>query len=419
MASRLKYKNIEFLKSLGNSDKPTLSNIKKVLEILGNPHKEDMGIKIAISGTNGKGSVAKTLSEILNKSKYNVGLYTSPHIFNINERIQVNNKKISNNELNMILGLIIEKQKKVNIQLSYFELLTVVSIFYFSKAKNNINIFEVGLGGKYDATNIVDSQISIITNISKDHTEYLGNTISKIAKEKVGIVKKDSYLITSANRRGLEVIKDYARKKTNKIFIYNKDFKVLTNNDVYKFISDNNYFYKTNLVGSHQTKNISLSIKTCEILNRYFKKNISDKSITKSLTNISWPARFQILSSNPLKIVDVAHNLASIKNLINNIRNFYPNKKFNILIGMLRDKKPVQCLSLLLPISKKIYFFDLEHERSFKYSDIIKKFKSKKIVKGNNINLETLMKSNNSLLITGSIYFIGEKFKNYKKKLKV
>jgi len=419
MASRLKYKNIEFLKSLGNSDKPTLSNIKKVLEILGNPHKEDMGIKIAISGTNGKGSVAKTLSEILNKSKYNVGLYTSPHIFNINERIQVNNKKISNNELNMILGLIIEKQKKVNIQLSYFELLTVVSIFYFSKAKNNINIFEVGLGGKYDATNIVDSQISIITNISKDHTEYLGNTISKIAKEKVGIVKKDSYLITSANRRGLEVIKDYARKKTNKIFIYNKDFKVLTNNDVYKFISDKNYFYKTNLVGSHQTKNISLSIKTCEILNRYFKKNISDKSITKSLTNISWPARFQILSSNPLKIVDVAHNLASIKNLITNIENFYPNKKFNILIGMLRDKKPVQCLSLLLPISKKIYFFDLEHERSFKYSDIIKKFKSKKIVKGNNINLETLMKSNNSLLITGSIYFIGEKFKNYKKKLKV
>ena len=419
MAPRLKYKNIEFLKNLGNSDKPSLSNIKKVLEILGNPHKEDMGIKIAISGTNGKGSVAKTLSEILNKSKYNVGLYTSPHIFNINERIQVNNKKISNNELNMILGLIIEKQKKVNIQLSYFELLTVVSIFYFSKAKNNINIFEVGLGGKYDATNIVDSQISIITNISKDHTEYLGNTISKIAKEKVGIVKKDSYLITSANRRGLEVIKDYARKKTNKIFIYNKDFKVLTNNDVYKFISDKNYFYKTNLVGSHQTKNISLSIKTCEVLNRYFKKNISAKSITKSLTNISWPARFQILSSNPLKIVDVAHNLASIKNLINNIRNFYPNKKFNILIGMLRDKKPVQCLSLLLPISKKIYFFDLEHERSFKYSDIIKKFKSKKIVKGNNINLETLMKSNNSLLITGSIYFIGEKFKNYKKKLKV
>ena len=190
MAPRLKYKNIEFLKKLGNSDKPSLTNINKVLEILKNPHKKNMGIKIAISGTNGKGSVAKSLSEILNKSKYRVGLYTSPHIFDINERIQINNKKISSKELNEILGIVIDKQKKANIQLSYFELLTVASIFYFSKAKNNINIFEVGLGGKYDATNVIDSQISIITNVSKDHTEYLGNTISKIAKEKVGIVKK-------------------------------------------------------------------------------------------------------------------------------------------------------------------------------------------------------------------------------------
>ena len=418
MASRLKYKNIEFLKNLGNSDKPSLSNIKKVLEILRNPHKKDLGIKITISGTNGKGSVAKTLSEILNKSKYNVGLYTSPHIFNINERIQINNKKISNNKLNEVLGLIIEKQKKANIQLSYFELLTLVSILYFSKAKNDINIFEVGLGGKYDATNIVDSQISIITNVSKDHTEYLGNTISKIAQEKVGIVKKGSYLITSANGRGLRVIKDYASKKTNKIFIYNKDFKVVTNNDKHKFISEKDYFYKTNLIGSHQTKNISLSIKTCEILNRYFEKNISTKNISRSLMNINWPGRFQILCYSPLRIIDVAHNLASIKNLINNIRNLYPNKKFNILVGILKDKNPIQCISLLLPFSKKIYFFDLDHNRSFKFSDIIKKLKSKKIVKGNSADIKILMASNEYLLITGSIYFVGEKFKNYKKKLK-
>ena len=120
-------------------------------------------------------------------------------------------------------------------------MLTVASIFYFSKAKNNINIFEVGLGGKYDATNIIDSQISIITNVSKDHTEYLGNTISKIAKEKVGIVKKDSYLITSANGIGLKVIKNYASKKTNKIFIYNKDFKVIPHNNMNKFISERDF----------------------------------------------------------------------------------------------------------------------------------------------------------------------------------
>ena len=356
MAPRLKYKNIEFLKKLGNSDKPSLTKINKVLEVLNNPHKKNMGIKIAISGTNGKGSVAKSLSEILNKSKYRVGLYTSPHIFDINERIQINNKKISSKELNEILGIVIHKQKKANIQLSYFELLTVASIFYFSKAKNNINIFEVGLGGKYDATNIIDSQISIITNVSKDHTEYLGNTISKIAKEKVGIVKKDSYLITSANGIGLKVIKNCASKKTNKIFIYNKDFKVIPHNNMNKFISERDFFYQTNLIGSHQIKNISLSIKTCEILNRFFKKNISTNNISKSLININWPARFQILSNNPLKIIDVAHNIDSVQNLIDNIRNLYPKKKFNILVAMLKDKEPLKCINLLLPFSNKIFF---------------------------------------------------------------
>ena len=418
MAPRLKYKNIEFLKKLGNSDKPSLTKINKVLEILNNPHKKNMGIKIAISGTNGKGSVAKSLSEILNKSKYRVGLYTSPHIFDINERIQINNKKISSKELNEILGIVIHKQKKANIQLSYFELLTVASIFYFSKAKNNINIFEVGLGGKYDATNIIDSQISIITNVSKDHTEYLGNTISKIAKEKVGIVKKDSYLITSANGIGLKVIKNCASKKTNKIFIYNKDFKVIPHNNMNKFMSERDFFYQTNLIGSHQIKNISLSIKTCEILNRFFKKNISTNNISKSLININWPARFQILSNNPLKIIDVAHNIDSVQNLIDNIRNLYPKEKFNILVAMLKDKEPLKCINLLLPFSKKIFFFDLKHKRSFKFSDITKKIKSKRVVKGSDNDIELLMKNNDSLLITGSLYFIGEKFKKYKKKLK-
>ena len=145
LGPQVKYKNIEFLKKLGNSDKPSLTKINKVLEILNNPHKNNMGIKIAISGTNGKGSVAKSLSEILNKSKYRVGLYTSPHIFDINERIQINNKKISSKELNEILGIVIHKQKKANIQLSYFELLTVVSIFIFQKLKMILIYLKLGL----------------------------------------------------------------------------------------------------------------------------------------------------------------------------------------------------------------------------------------------------------------------------------
>ena len=185
-----------------------------------------------------------------------------------------------------------------------------------------------------------------------------------------------------------------------------------------KFISERDFFYQTNLIGSHQIKNISLSIKTCEILNRFFKKNISTNNISKSLININWPARFQILSNNPLKIIDVAHNIDSVQNLIDNIRNLYPKEKFNILVAMLKDKEPLKCINLLLPFSKKIFFFDLKHKRSFKFSDITKKIKSKRVVKGSDNDIELLMKNNDSLLITGSLYFIGEKFKKYKKKLK-
>ena len=130
-------------------------------------------------------------------------------IFKINERIQINNKNINNNDLNKALDLIIKNQNKDDIALSYFEMITTAAIVYFSKMKNDINIFEVGLGGRFDATNVIDAKIGIITNISKDHTEYLGNKISEIASEKAGIIKKDTILITSAKNKGLKVIKNW------------------------------------------------------------------------------------------------------------------------------------------------------------------------------------------------------------------
>ena len=192
------YKNISLLEKLGNSKKPNLNKIKKVLSLFDNP-QEKLSNCILISGTNGKGTVAKLLSDILTQSKYKVGLYTSPHLFRINERIQINNKEISDKKLDTLIGEVIDT---TNIQLSYFELLTIVSINYFYKNKNEINIFEVGLGGKYDATNVVKSKVSIITNIDKDHQEYLGNTLSSIAREKSGIVRKNGFLSTNAKEIG-------------------------------------------------------------------------------------------------------------------------------------------------------------------------------------------------------------------------
>jgi dihydrofolate synthase/folylpolyglutamate synthase len=200
--------------------------------------------------------------------------------------------------------------------------------------KNDINIFEVGLGGRFDATNVIDAKIGIITNISKDHTEYLGNKISEIASEKAGIIKKDTILITSAKNKGLKVIKNWSYKKTEKAFIHGIDFKCIKIDEIFKYKSEDNIYFKTNLKGSHQAVNLSLSIKACEVLNEYFNFEIDKNKIIKSLKNLKWPARFQIISRSPDKILDVAHNVSAIKNLVKNIKNMYPNKKFNVMIRL-------------------------------------------------------------------------------------
>ena len=173
MATRLNYKGIKYLDSLKNSKKPGLNNLFKILSYLNNPQNL-LKNKVIISGTNGKGTVAQILNRIYIDGGYKVGLYTSPHLLNINERIKINDKKITFPNLNKYINIIIKATKRIKVNLSYFELLTAVSILYFSKAKNDINIFEVGLGGRFDATNVIKSKIGIITNVEMDHMEYLG-----------------------------------------------------------------------------------------------------------------------------------------------------------------------------------------------------------------------------------------------------
>ena len=356
------YKNISLLEKLGNSKKPNLNKIKKVLSLFDNP-QEKLSNCILISGTNGKGTVAKLLSDILTQSKYKVGLYTSPHLFRINERIQINNKEISDKKLDTLIGEVIDT---ANIQLSYFELLTIVSINYFYKNKNEINIFEVGLGGKYDATNVVKSKVSIITNIDKDHQEYLGNTISSIAKEKSGIVRKNGFLSTNAKGIGLKILLEDAKRKKTKIYVgEEKDFLVLEK--------------KTRLVGSHQKENLFLVTNTINILNKNFGFEIREKGMLKSIKSTYLPGRYQIFSKKPLKIIDTAHNLHAVKNLVKNIKIIFGNKKINILLGMLKDKRPILCIKEIEKVGKNIYLTNVPNIRSFDAEKVTKKLNATSI----------------------------------------
>ena len=408
MASRVKINNIKELEKRKNATHPSLVNIRKILLLLKNPQK-NLGITIGITGTNGKGSVAKTLSTILNDSNLKTGLYTSPHLYSINERISIGKKNIPTKELNQILTEIFETEIKANIKLSFFELITVVAVIFLSKNKNIFNIFEVGLGGKFDATNVIDSKISIITNIGKDHKEYLGNTLLKIAKEKIGIIKKDSFFITGMKPYPFYRVKDYILKKTKKIYVFKKDFQIENNKEFYKY---ENLTFKPSLKGSHQIENMALVLKTCSIIKNNLGFDLKNQNIVNSLESVKWEGRFSILSTSPYKIVDVAHNHEAIKVLVQNIKKI-TSKKFIVILGMLNDKDPIKCINELLNIANKIILFKVNNQRTFIPEKIAKKINNKKVVLGKNEELGGLIEKDKNTLYCGSIYFIGDLLKKY------
>ena len=406
MATRLN-SNIEFLNTLKNSKKPGLKKIIKVLSGLNSPHLK-LKNTIIISGTNGKGTVGRILNQIYSQSGYSVGLYTSPHLISITERLRIRNKNITLKNLDSFLGKVIESCKKNRCHLSYFELLTATAILYFSTKNNDINIFEVGLGGRYDATNVIKSKIGIITNVEMDHGEYLGDTLDKIAYEKAGITNKNSYLITTVRSPTLPVIKEICKQNKVQIYRRNINFKVIKENNKYKYSSDvMNFTFKSSLKGEHQIDNLGVSIKAIEVANDLYGLSVSKKQIQSSLIDVFVPARFQTISEKPILILDVAHNPHSIKTLVKNFRIRHPNTRINIVLGMLKEKKPEECISLLKKIAKNIYLTDVPNPRTFNAKKTAEELNYKNIYYIKNNEIKNLISNNENLIITGSIYLVG------------
>jgi len=379
----------------------------KVLSVLGDPHLT-LKKNIIISGTNGKGTVATILNKIYSDSGYKVGLYTSPHLIQITERIRISSKKIKEKILDRYLGKCIEASSSININLSFFELLTTSAILYFSKQKNDINIFEVGLGGKFDATNVIKSKIGIITNIEKDHVEYLGDSLKEIAYEKIGITNMGSKLITSAKSESLKVFDEYCKKNQTEIFRINNDFSISKKNKNFIYTSKElSIKFKSKLKGAHQNQNLGVSIKAIEVSKREYGLRINKLKLKKSLSEVFNPGRFQTVSRDPLLIIDISHNIHSVKTLIENFKFEYNKKKINIIIGMLKDKNPLECIKLLKKIAKNIYLTEVPNERSFKAKNIAKKLENKNIHYIENNQIPTILGKNEDYLITGSIYLLG------------
>ncbi|MDD3887785.1 MAG: bifunctional folylpolyglutamate synthase/dihydrofolate synthase [Patescibacteria group bacterium] len=374
-----------------------LRRIEKLLEKLGNPENNLKGVHVA--GTNGKGSVSASLQSILTQAGYKVGLFTSPHIFKMTERIRIDYQDISEKRLakyfEYILPYVKKVKKEINDQPTWFEILTVIAILYFRDEKVDFVVFEVGLGGRLDATNVLNLGISAITDISIDHKEYLGNTIAKITKEKAGIIKSDSVVVTSNRGTTLNVIKKVCKEKKAKLIKTDK----LSNK------------YKLKLLGEHQRRNAGIVLSAINELKEKYK--ISEQAIKNGFLKVKWPTRFDVrfkkLGKNKITIIiDSAHNPGGFKTLVKTFKDL-KYKKAIILFSAKITKDAKQNLKILKPIILEIIFPKLKMDLMYSTVQLKKYYKNGQTMELNlaiKKAIDLALKNNLPILICGSIYSI-------------
>lgn len=406
--------------------KEDLHNIIALCEFLGNPQTKFKSIHVA--GTNGKGSTSHMLASILQKQGYTCGLYTSPHIKDFGERIRINGEMISKQFVISFVKKITPLFKTV--QPSFFEVTVAMAFEYFAKKKVDITVIETGLGGRLDSTNIINPVLSIITNIDFDHMDILGNTLEKIAAEKAGIIKENTpVVIGEKSKKSTAVFKQKAKEGNAAIFFAEDYLKFLEsnykNNFLYCHFLDNETkvekIYKTDLVGSYQNKNTATVLCAVNRLNSIGYK-ITDKAVKEGLANVKTTTgltgRWQILITKPLIITDVAHNAAGIKQVMQQLHQYYPQQKIHFILGFVKDKS----LDKVIPLfpKKANYYFTQAHTfRALEKEKLQELFKENK--KGGeayedvNLALAAALnkaEKNDVIMICGSFYIIAE-IENY------
>ena len=371
------------------SQKFDLEHMRVLLEALEHPERKSPAVLIA--GTNGKGSTAATLSSILQASGYKTGLYTSPHLVRINERIRIDSTAIADDDFAGIHDLVdrtaerLVGENELPWHPSFFEMLTAIAFEYFARAKVDIAVLEVGMGGRLDATNVVEPLVSVITDISLDHQKFLGDTLTEIAREKAGIIRADRPVVTlpqtpEANDVLGNTILDLGARVVSAVPYVppvspnSAQYLLLSEQEKAGYVAryplpvlGNEIMVETPLVGRHQLRNIALAIAAAEELSRDRYPNISAAAIERGIRETHWPGRFQILAAaaaNPEVVFDVAHNPAGAWALRSTLSAAYEDRPLTFVFGAMRDKAIGEIAEILFPLAERVIATHADNPRA-------------------------------------------------------
>ncbi len=412
---------IDYIHSLNRfGSKPGLERTKYLAERLGNPQKHLKFIHVA--GTNGKGSTAAYISSILTCAGYATGLYTSPYFIHFNERIRMNEREITDSELaeyvtrvKQVVDKMVEEGQE---QPTEFEVITALAFLYYHEKKCDVVVLEVGLGGRFDATNIIDCPVlSVITKISLDHQTVLGDTLSDIAFEKAGIIKPGGSVVTYPQNEAAErVIEAVCGKRNARLFHANMDD--ISEIDIQSSKTEWEYrgygTIKTSMVGVHQAYNAAVALKAVERLN-VSGFSITKEEIIKGFERAVWPGRFELLRKKPDFYIDAAHNPDGIRAFIDTFTKIYPGKKAIVIFGVLKDKEYEIMIRELSAIAKCFIAVEVDNPRALPVDSLTKVLR--KYCKNVEFSVtikeaveKSLMLANDDDIVAslGSLYYIGQ-----------
>lgn len=406
--------------------KPGLERTKRLLELLGNPHKKIRAIHIA--GTNGKGSTAAMIARILSSSGYSTGMYISPHLFRNTERMTIDGVEITEEDFTEYAGRVLSMVKLMGEQgleePTQFEMYTAMAFLYFECRKVDFAVIEVGLGGRYDATNVIEPLLSVITSIGYDHKDILGDTIEMIAYEKAGIIKEGSRIVMYPQQfpEVSAVIEAVCKEKNASLIKADTDSLVLKDYDIscqtvdFKHRDYDIRGMKLPLIGDHQLYNAAVALTAIAELDKMGYR-IEEEGIRKGIEFVKWPCRMSIVSIDPLILVDGAHNKDGIDSLHSALLKYFRSREIIFIIGMLKDKDYGYAIRKLMPMAYHVVATEPLNKRALTadaMAEVLKPYCSSVVSEPDIVKAiekaKGLCDNDGMICICGSLYLAGRAY---------